>query len=210
MSRLVLVHGLGVSPRYFEPFVSALGDVETVAPDLRRLATRERQAEALRGQLSPGDAVLGQSYGCQILAELAVHEPGLMERLIFVSPTVDPEHRSFVQQGGRLVATAFREPGSLVGLVLRDAFRTGPVRLARMAWSAVHDRVERKLPAVEAPLLVVRGARDLLCTQWWAEEIVRLAPRARLEVVPEAAHAVHYSHPAELAALVRRFLEEPA
>ena len=210
MARLVLVHGLGVSPRYFEPLVGALGDIETFAPDLRRFATRTRQAEALREHLAAGSAVLAQSYGCQIVAELAAREPTLLGRVIFVSPTVDAEHRSFVQQSGRLLATATREPGSLVGLTIRDAVSTGPIRLARMAWSAVRDPVERKVPSIEAPLLVVRGARDLLCTQWWADEIVRLAPRGRLEVVSGAAHAVHYSHPAELATLVRAFLEEPA
>ena len=209
MAPLVLVHGLGVSPRYFAPFAGAVG-LETVAPDLRRFATRERQAEALREHVSEGSPVLGQSYGCQIVAELAAREPGLVGRAMFVSPTVDAEHRSFTQQIGRLLATAPREPGSLVGLVLRDALATGPIRLARMARSAVHDPVERKLPSLRDPLLVVRGERDFLCTQWWAEEIVRLAPHARLEVVPGAAHAVHYSHPKELAAIVRRFLEEPA
>ena len=210
MTRLVLVHGLGVSPRYFAPFVDALVDVETAAPDLRRFATRERQAEALREHLTPGSAVLGQSYGCQIVAELAAREPGLLGRVIFVSPTVDAEHRSFVQQSGRLLATAMREPRPLVGLTIRDAVATGPIRLARMAWSAVRDPVERKIASIDSPLLVVRGSRDFLCTQWWAEELVGLAPRGRLEVVPGAAHAVHYSHAEELAALVRSFLEEPA
>ena len=209
MAPLVLVHGLGVSPRYFAPFVDALA-LETVAPDLRRFATRERQAEALREHVAEGSAVFGQSYGCQIVAELAAREPRRVGRAIFVSPTVDAEHRSFVQQSGRLLANATREPASLVGLVLRDALATGPIRLARMARSAVHDPVERKLPSFAAPLLVVRGERDHLCTEWWAEEIVRLAPRARLEVVAGAAHAVNYSHPRELAAIVRRFLEEPA
>ena len=63
MERLVLVHGLGVSPRYFGPLVEALGGIETVAPDLRRFTTLERQAEALRAHVTEGMPVLGQSYG---------------------------------------------------------------------------------------------------------------------------------------------------
>jgi 2-hydroxy-6-oxonona-2,4-dienedioate hydrolase len=209
MAPLVLVHGVAVSPRYFDPLVAEL-DVETAAPDLRRHGTLRRQAEALRELVPDGSAVLANSYGCQIVAELARRDPGAVGRAVFVGPTTDPEHRSFVQQGGRLVASALREPPALVGLVLRDALRAGPVRVAQMAWSAVHDRIELELPSFEAPLLVVRGSRDALCPQRWAEEVVRLAPNARLEVVEGAAHAVHFSHPRELAALVHAFLEEAA
>jgi pimeloyl-ACP methyl ester carboxylesterase len=101
------------------------------------------------------------------------------------------------------------ERPSLVPLAVRDALEAGPRRVARMARSALRDALERKLSSLTAPLLIVRGGRDPLCPQDWAEELVRLAPRARLEVVPGAARAVHHSHPAELAGLVRRFLEEP-
>ena len=77
-------------------------------------------------------------------------------------------------------------------------------------FAAVDDELERKLPAFRAPLLVVRGGHDPLCPPSWAEEVARRAPRGRLAIIPDGAHAVHHSHPAELATLVRAFLEEPA
>jgi 2-hydroxy-6-oxonona-2,4-dienedioate hydrolase len=206
---LVLVHGLGVSGRYFRPLVRELEGVETVVPDLRRFASLEAQAEALSESVGTGTAVLANSYGCQIVAELALRHPALVGRTVFVGPTVDRRHRSFWQQGGRLLLDATMERPSLVPLALRDALEAGPRRVARMARSALRDALEGKLSALKAPLLVVRGGRDPLCQQDWAEELVRLAPRARLEVIPHGAHAVHHSHPAELARLVRRFLEEP-
>ncbi len=206
---LVLVHGLGVSGRYFEPLVRELDGPETIVPDLRRFARLDAQAEALREWVAPGSALLANSYGCQIVAELAARRPELVGRTVFVGPTVDRRNRTFWRQAGRLVVNATREPPSLVPLTLRDALGAGPGNVARMARSALRDAVEVKLAALAPPLLVVRGDRDLLCPQEWAEELVALTPRARLEVIRGAAHAAHYSHPEELAAIVRRFLEEP-
>ena len=210
MRRLVLVHGLGVSGRYFDPLVRELGELECVVPDLRRHTTLEAQADALRGFVGDGTPLVGNSMGCQAIAELAVRSPGLVEQAIFVGPTVDRRRRSYHQQAARLLLDAVREPLSLTSIVVRDYVSTGPLQLARAARSAVSDAPEREVSRMACPLLIVRGERDPLCPQDWAEELARLAPRGRLAVVRGAAHAAHYTHPSELAALVRGFLQEPA
>jgi pimeloyl-ACP methyl ester carboxylesterase len=206
MRRLVLVHGLGVSGRYFLPLVRELSDFECVVPDLRRHATLEAQAGVLREVIGSGASVVGNSMGCQVIAEPAVR--ALVERAVFVGPTVDRRRRSYVRQAARLAVDAFREPPSLVPIVARDYLSTGPVRVARMARSAMSDALEREVPRMDCPLLVVRGERDPLCPPEWADELAGLAPNGRAEVMPGAAHAAHYSHPRELAGLVRAFLEE--
>lgn len=210
MRRLVLVHGLGVSGRYFGPLVRELVDLDCVVPDLRRHTTLEGQAEALRSVVGERAALLGNSMGCQVIAALANRAPELVERAIFVGPTVDRRKRSYAEQVASLLRDAFREPRSLLPIVVRDYLSTGPLRVARMARSAVRDAPEGAVAGITSPLLVVRGERDPLCPQEWADELVRLAPHGRQEVIPGAAHAAHYSHPRELAALVRAFLEEPA
>ena len=210
MRRLVLVHGLGVSGRYFDPLVRELSDFECVVPDLRRHTTLEGQAEALREVGGEGVPLVANSMGCQAIAALAVRSPGLVERAIFVGPTVDRRRRSYAQQAARLLLDAAREPPSLSAIVVRDYVSTGPLRVARAARSAVGDALERAVARMACPLLVVRGERDPLCPQDWAEELVRVAPTGRLAVIGGAAHAAHYSHPRELAALVRGFLQEPA
>lgn len=210
MQRLVLVHGLGVSGRYFEPLVRELPDFETVRPDLRRFTTVEEQAEALRPVV--GDErvpLLGNSLGCQVIAELAAREPRVVGRTIFIGPTVDRRHRSLLDQAGRILLDMTRERPSLSAIVVQEYLAANPLRVAKTARSALGDALERNVAALAEPLLVVRGARDPMCPQDWAEELARRAPRGRLHVVPGAAHAVHHSHPAELAAIVRRFLEEP-
>jgi len=207
MARLVLVPGLGVSGRYFDPLVRELSEFETVRPDLRRFVTVEEQARAL-GEVIDGAPVLGNSLGCQVIAELASREPGVVGQAVFVGPTVDRRNRSWLEQVRRLLLDSTRERPSLTAIVVRD-YLANPLRVARTARSALNDALERKVSALEEPLLVVRGACDPLCPQDWAEELARQAPQGRFEVVAGAAHAVHDSHPRELAALVRSFLQEP-
>jgi pimeloyl-ACP methyl ester carboxylesterase len=75
---------------------------------------------------------------------------------------------------------------------------------------AIRDRVEDKLPHVVAPALVVRGGKDTLVPQAWAEEVVRLLPRGRLLVMPGLPHMIPFKEPRRLAAAVGEFLDEHA
>ena len=127
---------------------------------------------------------------------------------MLLGPTVDPQARTALRQTLRLLADATREPVSLLSIIARDYARFGPVRLARTARFALGDRIESKLALVQAPTIVVRGERDGLVPQRWAEEAARLLPSGRLAVVGGEAHACHYSAPERVASLVERFLEE--
>jgi pimeloyl-ACP methyl ester carboxylesterase len=51
----------------------------------------------------------------------------------------------------------------------------------------VDDRIETKLPKVQAPALVVRGRYDQTLSQPWTEEFTRLLPDGRLVVIEGAA-----------------------
>jgi 2-succinyl-6-hydroxy-2,4-cyclohexadiene-1-carboxylate synthase len=58
-----------------------------------------------------------------------------------------------------------------------------------------------RLPAIDAPTLVIVGAED---EPYLArgQRLVSLIPRARLEIVPEAGHAAHLEQPQAVAALL--------
>jgi 2-hydroxy-6-oxonona-2,4-dienedioate hydrolase len=58
---------------------------------------------------------------------------------------------------------------------------------------------------VAVPVLVVRGSRDRIVSQAWAEAVTRLLPDARLVVIPGVAHVINFSYPAELSAIALRF-----
>ena len=219
---VVLVHGLVVSSRYMVPTALRLAPrFRVYAPDLPgfgRSAKPEHVLDVpeLAGALASWmqaiglgrAALLGNSFGCQIIAEFALRHPQRMERAVLVGPTVDPKNRSLLAQFGRWLLDATREPLSLGPILVLDCLDAGLRRALRTLGYALRDRIEEKLPRVQVPTLVVRGARDPIVPQRWAEEATRLLPRGRLVVIPGAAHAVNYNSPLELVMVAGPFLQE--
>jgi pimeloyl-ACP methyl ester carboxylesterase len=109
---VVLVHGYGVSSRYFVPLAARLAPtVRVYAPDLPGHGDSEsadaplsvpRLAAALDAWMDAWDlreaVLVGQSMGAQIATELAIRAPRRVAGLVLVAPTVDPHARSARQQ----------------------------------------------------------------------------------------------------------------
>jgi pimeloyl-ACP methyl ester carboxylesterase len=219
---VVLVHGIGVSGRYFVPLGRELAASHAASiPDLPGFGKSDRPARALgiRGLaealLAYLDAIgleraplVANSMGCQVVAELSSRHPDRAGPLVLVGPTVDPYRRSARRQvlGGAL--DCLGEPPSLLAIIVRDYLVFGPRRFVATARSALRNRIEDNLCRVELPALVIRGERDGFVSQRWAEEAAALLPRGRLVVVPDEPHAVHYTRPRLVAELVRTFLDE--
>jgi 2-hydroxy-6-oxonona-2,4-dienedioate hydrolase len=213
---VVLVHGLGVSGRYLLPTARALArDFRVLVPDLPGFGASTRPPRPLRlaelsgllGRFAQTAGVergifLANSFGCQIVTHLAATRPERVERLVLVGPTVDDSARDPFRQAGRLLADALHEPAALVRLVLADYLRTGPTTIAATAAEALRDRIEENARRVGAPTLVVRGSRDPLAPESWAERLTAAFPAGSLHVVEGAPHAVNYVAPEALAALV--------
>lgn len=219
---VVLVHGLIVSGRYMQPTLQHLApSCRVYAPDLPGFGRSDKpprtlDVDALSDALAAwmraaniGSATLvGNSLGCQIVASLAARYPSLVERAVLQGPTMDRGARSVPRQVARFLRNAPREPSSLLSIELRDYQAAGLRRGWRTLRAALEDRIEENLPRVRAPTLVVRGSRDPICTQRWAEEVAGLLPRGRLVVVPGAAHTLNFAAPAEFARLIRGFIAE--
>ena len=67
------------------------------------------------------------------------------------------------------------------------------------------DRIERYLPLVTAPTLVLRGSQDLVAPGAWATHVTGLLADGRLVTLPGWGHALHHAVPDEVAGLVRAF-----
>lgn len=213
---VVLVHGLGVSGRYLLPTARVLAhEFRVLVPDLPGfgLSTRpprplrleelsafvERFTEAAGGERA---TYLGNSFGCQVITHLAATRPQRVERLVLVGPTVDASARDPARQAWRLALDALREPAGLVAIIAADYLRAGPATVAVTAIEALRDRIEENARRVAVPALVVRGSRDPLVPQAWAERLAAAFPAGELEVVEGRPHAVNFTAPEELAALV--------
>jgi 2-hydroxy-6-oxonona-2,4-dienedioate hydrolase len=217
---IVLVHGIGVASRFMVPTAEVLAPYHRVyAPDLPGFGKSSKPAhvlnvaelaDALAGwtrAIGLASAIfLGNSFGCQIVVELALRYPQLLERLVLQGPTMDPQARTAWRQIARLLRNSHHEPVSHGFISAREYPRCGLRRLMKTFRYALDDRIEEKLPRVRVPVLVVRGSKDPIVPQRWAEETVRLLPMGKLAVVPNAPHTVVYDAPLKLASVVEPFL----
>lgn len=217
---IVLVHGLSVSSRYMVPLARRLAPHRRIyAPDLPgfgksahpdRILTIAELADALAAWMNYFDVgrmvLLGNSLGCQIIADFALRWPERIERLVLVGPTVDRRGRTLLEQARRLLVNIPREPVSSILTQARDYWASGLRRTVGTMRRALEDRIEEKLPHLRAPTLIVRGAQDPIAPQRWCEELVRLLPDGRLAVIAQTPHATNYDAPTTLARLVLAFL----
>jgi pimeloyl-ACP methyl ester carboxylesterase len=221
---VVLVHGLGLSGRYFVPLARRLaaGGASVLVPDLpgnarsrsavRRMPDVGALAEAVghwhRG-LSLGPCTyVANSVGCQVVAAFAARHPRRVDRTVMVGPALEPGAPAW-RQAARLLADAPREPLPLLAVATADYLLTGPLRFAASFRHALRDAAtsfEANLARVRAPTLVVRGARDPLASGAWVRRVARTVADGHLAEVRDAAHAAHYSAPDATAALIRTFV----
>lgn len=220
---VVMVHGVAVSDRYLLPVARHLAPLARVyVPDLPGYGKSDKPPlhqltvpDLADWLLAWMDAIglerphmLGNSFGCQILADLAMRHPERVERLILQGPTMDPHARTAVRQVSRWLATSIFERKSEGLVLLRDFADLGLRRLVGMVEIGLNDPIEERLPHVRVPTLVVRGSLDYIVPQNWAEEAAALLPNGRLVVVEGAAHTINYSQPAWLRDIVWSFISE--
>lgn len=218
---VVLVHGLVVASTYLMPTAARLAErFRVFVPELPGFGRSERPkrplsmsglADALAGWMDAMDlaraAFLANSNGCQVVAALAERWPDRVERAVLTSPTIDPAGRSLLRQLGRWIVNSTREPPSLLPVLLKD-YRAAGVRQSLGALrETFRDRIEERLPHVEAPTLVVRGERDPVVPQAWAERAARLLKAGDLVVIPGAPHTLNWDVPGALCEVAVPFLE---
>jgi pimeloyl-ACP methyl ester carboxylesterase len=218
---VILVHGLGVSSRYMIPTAKRLAPHRTIyAPDLPGFGLSSKRSHPLNiAELSDALAcwmeaiginravLLANSIGCQVIIDLALCRPELVEQLILVSPTVDREARTATRSFVRLLLDIPHERLSLSFIALLDYLRAGFGPMALTFGYAIQDRIEERLPYVRQPVLVVRGRLDPVVPERWAKEVNRLLPASQLVVIQSAGHAVNHNSPEQLAQVVLDFLK---
>jgi pimeloyl-ACP methyl ester carboxylesterase len=202
--RFVLVPGLGLDERSWRRVRDRVGATVVHLPGMglaEPVPALEELADRLLRALGEGPVVLvGHSQSCQVVS-VAARDPRVVG-VVLLGPTTDPRLRSARGLVRHWLRTAFAEPWWQVALVLAQWWSTGPRAMAALWRVAAPDDTVRRLRAVDVPVTVVRGTRDDLCGQAWAERLAAAAPRGRLMVVPGAAHMTPHTHPGVVADLL--------
>lgn len=241
--RVVVVHGMVVAGRATDPLGRALAErgLAVHVPDQPGFGRSDKPRRALDVDglaLAVGDwmeaaglapaAVLGNSFGTQVAAALAVARPDLVTRLALVSPTIDARYRRVWTRllgrprpvpadarpaGGawraalvhRLVPVTPAPPPALRGLLWREYLAAGPLRALATYRHALLDDLPGRLAGLRVPLLVVRAGRDGVVSPRWAAAVAA-AGRGRLTEVAGIGHDAQFECPGPLAAAVAGWL----
>lgn len=213
---IVLVHGIGMSHRYFRRLSDALPTgARVLSVDMpghgglsrphRDLDVREVGAllATLLRRAGIVDATLvGHSMGAQWVVEAAHASPELAGQIVLLGPVVDSRHRSIGAQARALVLDMCGETpvGNLV--VLGDYLRCGIRWYAAQARHMVAYRLGERVSALAQPVVVVRGSADPVAGRSWCRSLAEAATHGSLHEIPGQRHNAHHSAPAAVSSVI--------
>ncbi len=212
----VLVHGIGVSSRYFHPLAKELaksGEVFLIdlagygaAPDPKRDVPIQLHADVLGNFLQragvENPVLVGHSMGTQVVSQLVFDAPQASDRLVLIAPTVNPPDRRFSTEARALLRDITRESMRSNLIIVTDYLvRCGIPYFFAQLTHLMADRIEDRLPSIEARTLVLRGDSDPIVPRSWAETVAELLPNGVYAEVP-GPHVVMHSDPVRIASLI--------
>lgn len=222
----VMMHvpGFGLSGQYLLPTAEALMDeFHTLVPDLpgfgrsgnadaRLDVPQIAQAAAafLDRQGIEKATLVGNSMGCPVICEFAHRYPERLERAILVSPAGGLHNQPLPRAVLQILSDGIREPAQLLRVVVPDYLRFGVPNTLRLFRALTRYPTLRRLLDLGVPTLAVVGNRDPLLpppsrVRDFAEQKQH---RTLFVVIDGAAHAINFSHPGELANVIRLFMAD--
>ncbi|WP_106814067.1 alpha/beta fold hydrolase [Microbacterium timonense] len=218
------VHGFGLSGRYLLPTAEQLADeFHTYVPDLPGFGRSGKRrdmldipdlARAARDFLDDRGVekatLVGNSMGCPVIIEFAHTFPERIDRAVLVSPAGGIFNQPLRRAIGQLSADAPREPVRMARVAVPDYVRFGVPSTMRMFRALTQYPSLPRLLEMRIPTLVVLGQRDpLLPHAHRIDEVASQTDSHVLVVLLEgAAHAINFSHPGQLAHVIRLFMDD--
>lgn len=234
--RTVLLHGFTQNGRCWGPFARHLAAVRTVvlvdAPGHGRSGHDDADLAAAADLVAEVGGLadyVGYSMGGRMALHLALDRPELVRSLVLIGATggIDDE----AGRRDRRVADevlARRLESEPLGSFL-DAWLAGPLfadldpeaacrteRLTnraeglaaslRRCGTGAQEPLWDRLGRLDQPVLVLAGERDVKFRRLGKRLVEAIGPNARLEVEPDAGHAVHLARPGSAAQRVLSFL----
>ncbi|HZQ36740.1 MAG TPA: alpha/beta hydrolase [Dehalococcoidia bacterium] len=168
--------------------------------------------------------LIGHSLGGMFAAEFAAICPQHVRRLVLVSPfglwLEEAEIPDFLaMSAGQLARATWHDPESAAAQAAQRQITNGasPIATAvqrasnlavagKFLWPIPDRGLQKRLPLIAAPTLVIRGASDKLIPAPYGEAFQRLIPHARLETIADAGHTPQAEQPDSFLAAVEPFL----
>lgn len=217
---ILMLHGLVVSGAYYRPIARYLDRrYRLYIPDLPGFGRSEAQTHHDLDELVDlldewmeihnldQAIVVGNSLGCQVATLLAVTYPHRVASLVMVAPTPDPATGGPIGMIARGLLDIPRERFSLWQIWIPDFLSAGPIRAIRGLMMTLRDPQLERLPAVTQPVVAVAGGRDPICPVPWVERFSQMVDNGTCVVLPDAAHAMNYGAPRELARIISDLIE---
>jgi pimeloyl-ACP methyl ester carboxylesterase len=142
--------------------------------------------------------------GGPVCLEVAHSAPERVAGIVLASPAGGTHNQPLGRALGQLARDARRESRELARVVLPDYLRFGPVNALQLFSELMRFPSLERLLRTPVPTLAVLGSRDpLMPPLWRVREVGRLAPpHVTIAVIHGAAHAMNFTHPAELSHVI--------
>jgi pimeloyl-ACP methyl ester carboxylesterase len=217
---IILVHGIGVSSRYYVPLAKLLsanfnvfainlpgyGGTKKPSKPLNVVELADVTATFVRQRALSNVIVVGHSMGCQVVAQLSATYPQLVKKVILLSPTTNNKERTVFMQGIRLFQDIFLETPKVNFIIFSDYVRMGVLRYLKTSTYMVNHHIEDILANASVPYLIVRGEHDPIARREWVAHLASLSPAISTAEISGAPHAFQYTFAKELEALCLPFL----
>jgi pimeloyl-ACP methyl ester carboxylesterase len=230
--KLGFLAGFGGLPRWV-PFLDALAKERTVVvPSLPGFPGGERGHSVLDNHLDwvlathlllqraglDGADLAGSSVGGSLAAEVAAIWPHQVKRLALVAPfglfdENDPPTDPWAQRPPDVPALLCADPARWEELKAEPEGQNSPewpieqVRAAeaaaRIFWPLGNTKLEKRLPLITAPTLLLWGSEDRIMPKSYADKFARgIAGRSEIRTIPGAGHLAELDQPDEVAAAI--------
>lgn len=157
--------------------------------------------------------ILGESYGGDTAAVIAVRYPELVRRVVTYSATFAPPPDTLDPETTYYEHTPTAE--TIDVKFQRESYKKVAPNPAY--WPKLYEKVvsikwngfsDDQLASIRAPFLIIQGDTDFVRLEH-SVATARLIPTAELAVIPDASHFALYSEPERVIPIVKHFLEKP-
>jgi len=233
--KLGFVAGFGGLPRWI-PFLDALARERTViVPSLPGFPGGDRGHTVLDSHLDwllavrqlldkaglEGADLAGSSVGGSFAAEVAAIWPNASPRLALIAPwglfdEKDPMTDPWAQRAPDMPALLCADPERWNQLKAEPEGANSPEwpivqtraneAAARAFWPLGNTRLEKRLPLIEAPTLLIWGAQDRIVPRSYADRFAAgIAGRTEIRTIPGAGHLAELDKPDQVADAILRW-----